>query len=236
MQQSAKAAAEQVILARKAVADLAKMGAEASVQAKALTGYTAAKEQFRLLMGTYQGVEAVLPAQIDDAQAIETAQALVDAVTYVAAPVTVAETDLYNYILGDASVAPAYTNIGVDALYNAFVDLLVVQGYYDPNDPTASKVNVKKLYDDKVQPNGTTGGGSTTTNPPVSGNEQQPLNSKYAIDGDIVLVTYGEPGQKFGEAGTKSFILNFNDYTVQTTLENGVTYTIEAYGYVVIVN
>jgi hypothetical protein len=63
-------------------------------------------------------------------------------------------------------------------------------------------------------------------------------NSKYSIDANVVLVTYGENGQKFGDAGTKSFILNFNDYVVKTTVTNAngvtMTYTVDAYGYVVI--
>ena len=52
--------------------------------------------------------------------------------------------------------------------------------------------------------------------------------NKYALDNNLVLVTYGEYDQPF-----KSLILNFNDYAVQTTY-NGNTYTIEEYGYVVI--
>ena len=52
---------------------------------------------------------------------------------------------------------------------------------------------------------------------------------KYAIDNSIVRVTYG---QNMGEA-YKTLILNFNDYAVQTVY-NGVTYTIEGYGYVVV--
>ena len=53
-------------------------------------------------------------------------------------------------------------------------------------------------------------------------------SAKYSIDNKIACVTYGEENTPY-----KTFILNFNDYAVQTTY-NGVTYTIEAYGYVVI--
>ena len=55
------------------------------------------------------------------------------------------------------------------------------------------------------------------------------VKDKYSIDNKVVLVTFGDSK----DAPYKSFILNFNDYAVQTT-HNGVTYTIEGYGYVVI--
>ena len=72
-----------------------------------------------------------------------------------------------------------------------------------------------------------------TTEVITEGYEVTGFSSEFA--GSIsVLVTYGEPGQKFGDKGTKSLILNFNDYAITTTLSNGVTYTVEAYGYVVI--
>ena len=41
-------------------------------------------------------------------------------------------------------------------------------------------------------------------------------------------MTYGEIGRDY-----RSFILNYNDYTVQTVY-NGVIYTIGAYDYIVI--
>ena len=55
-----------------------------------------------------------------------------------------------------------------------------------------------------------------------------PPKSKYSIDNALVKVTYGEKNAPY-----KSLILNFNDYAVQTTVD-GVTYTIAAYGYVVL--
>lgn len=52
---------------------------------------------------------------------------------------------------------------------------------------------------------------------------------KYRVDNNVVAVTYGN------DDGTayKTLLLNFNDYTIKT-IYNGVTYTIEAYDYVVI--
>ena len=58
-----------------------------------------------------------------------------------------------------------------------------------------------------------------------------PPKSKYAVDNNVVAVTYGESKVDI----YKTLLLNFNDYTIQTTY-NGVTYTIEAYDYVVIMH
>ena len=58
-----------------------------------------------------------------------------------------------------------------------------------------------------------------------------PPKSKYAVDNNVVAVTYGESKVEI----YKTLLLNFNDYTIQTTY-NGVTYTIEAYDYVVIMH
>ncbi len=55
--------------------------------------------------------------------------------------------------------------------------------------------------------------------------------SKYTTDNAVVMVTYGIDNK----TAYKSILLNFNDYSVQTVV-NGVTYTIEGYGYVVIAN
>ena len=55
--------------------------------------------------------------------------------------------------------------------------------------------------------------------------------SKYAVDNNVVAVTYGDSK----DAPYKTLLLNFNDYTIQTVY-NGVTYTIAAYDYVVIMH
>ena len=52
---------------------------------------------------------------------------------------------------------------------------------------------------------------------------------KYAVDNNVVAVTYGDNATTL----YKTLLLNFNDYTIQTVF-NGTVYTIEAYGYVVI--
>ena len=50
----------------------------------------------------------------------------------------------------------------------------------------------------------------------------------------MIAVTYGED-KRDPSTYYKTLLLNFNDYTVQTTY-NGVTYTIAAYEYVVIMH
>ena len=59
-------------------------------------------------------------------------------------------------------------------------------------------------------------------------------NYKYAVDSEIVYVTYGDYVNGKPVA-YKSLILNFNDYAV-TTVVNGVVYNIAAYDYVVIMH
>ena len=64
-----------------------------------------------------------------------------------------------------------------------------------------------------------------------SGNSIVPdsAKDKYSIDNKVVVVSYGESKDKI----VKSLLLNFNDYTIQVDY-NGITYTVEGYGYVVI--
>lgn len=57
---------------------------------------------------------------------------------------------------------------------------------------------------------------------------------KYAVDSDIIYVTYGDYVNGKPVA-YKSFILNFNDYAITTTVD-GVVYHIAAYGYAVIMH
>ena len=60
--------------------------------------------------------------------------------------------------------------------------------------------------------------------PPVADDKGDDTKSKYASDDNMIAVVTYENG--------KTFILNFNNYSV-TTEYNGVTYTISEYGYVV---
>ena len=123
-------------------------------------------------------------------------------------------------------VADADLSAGVVATYNAYVDLLVADGLYVVGASATSAIDFEKMLAAAQRP--TTGGGSGEEE------EEEEIvvdnSAKYSIDNKIACVTYGEENTPY-----KTFILNFNDYAVQTTY-NGVTYTIEAYGYVVIMH
>lgn len=133
----------------------------------------------------------------------------------------VADDDLYAFFFKvDATIEAKYANIGAENLYNALVRMLVLDGLYDPENPETSEVNVDAML-------------AELTAVPEEEEETETetttvVDNKYAINKDIVVVTYGEEGKDY-----KSFILNYNDYTVQTVY-NGVIYTIGAYDYVII--
>ncbi|MBQ9099173.1 MAG: hypothetical protein IJY50_07070 [Clostridia bacterium] len=138
----------------------------------------------------------------------------------------------------------AYDGIGAEALYDAYIQLMKAQGLYDLTTETPDEELPGEGEGEETPGEGegegdeTPGEGEGTPGEGEGEGEgtpeedatvvPDPPKSKYAIDNDIVLVTYGEEGAPY-----KSIILNFNDYAVQTTY-NGVIYTIEAYGYVVI--
>lgn len=147
-----------------------------------------------------------------------------------------AKAALYSYIF-TANDENVELGFGLKAVYDAFVVQLINDGLYDPaydaetaETPKAVQIDVAAMVADLTKPVVE----EDNTTEEDAAEEKTEVSNKYLPDGDIVLVTYGEPGQKFGDAGTKSLILNFNDYAIRTTLENGMTYTIEAYGYVVI--
>lgn len=71
------------------------------------------------------------------------------------------------------------------------------------------------------------------TNTGATGDAVNEGDYKYAIDNDIVYVTYGDYDAENQIVAYKSLILNFNDYAITTTVD-GVVYNIAAYGYAVI--
>lgn len=125
------------------------------------------------------------------------------------------ERDLFLY--GDA----AYAAVSVDDLSALFA--LAIEGdgsniaFDDIVAALAEKLEIKTVpvVEESASDNGTAD-----------------KSYKYAIDNEIVLVTYGDVvnGQK---VGYKSLILNFNDYAVTTEVD-GVVYHVDAYDYVVI--
>ena len=59
--------------------------------------------------------------------------------------------------------------------------------------------------------------------------------SRYlSDDGRIVSVTYGDKNADGSYSAYKTFILNYNNFSVSVDYVDGVTYTIPAYGYVVV--
>ena len=226
MRKDLDTAAKYVLAAKEGYEYLLKNSNEALLHNTAAAGLADAVAAYENLLSIYHGQTATL-ASLDGVDSVEKLKAAVTlSGTVVTAPTDLA--GLEEYILG-TNPTPQYDGIGMEELYRAFVTLMELQGIYDPADPENSAVNIKAIEDTYTVPPTTNPGGTTGGTTQGTVDETTPINDKYAIDSDIVLVTYGEMGTPY-----KSLILNFNNYAVQTTLENGVTYTIEAYGYVVI--
>lgn len=214
----------------------------------AANGVEAAEDAYLELVAAFYGGTASLPVE-GDATYVGVS-ILHDSYDSVAVPadlaarvqytegMTVDSLHLSNYLLGDGmddvdgvTVNNYYANIGAKALYEAFIDLLKVDGFYiEDNAETEQNECIESssvVLDDGNVLNSSSNIGSSDGDS-TDDTTTETTFDKYAIDNNIVLVTYGETGQAF-----KSIILNFNDYTVQTSF-NGVTYTVEEYGYVVI--
>ena len=63
--------------------------------------------------------------------------------------------------------------------------------------------------------------------------EDEETNRYLSDDGRIVSVTYGTPNANGTYAAYKTFILNYNNFSVNVEYDE-ITYTIPAYGYVVV--
>jgi len=154
--------------------------------------------------------------------------------------VVVSAEQLEAFIFGEEEM-DIHSTIGVKEIYDAYVAALEADGYYNAQDPAASYVNVRELLnialnakdepEEPEQPEEP----ETPVDPenPEEGDVVVPdaPKSKYAVDNNVVAVTYGESK----DDPYKTLLLNFNDYTIQTVY-NGVTYTIAAYEYVVIIH
>ena len=73
----------------------------------------------------------------------------------------------------------------------------------------------------------------TGTKGNVEGDEEEESSRYLSNDGRIVSVTYGDKNADGSYSAYKTFILNYNNFSVNVTYD-GVTYTIPAYGYVVV--
>ncbi len=187
---------------------------------------TAAQGNYQFLVDTKAEAEVVAEAKTLLDAICATYDAMVadygtktEALNYVHAD----HRDLFLY--GDA----AYANVSVEDLCALFVS--AVKGDLVGDDRT---IDLQKLIDTLAE-------GLTVKTEPVAGtttggaaNGNTDMSYKYAVDSEIVYVTYGDyvNGKK---VDYKSLILNFNDYAITTTV-NGVVYNIAAYGYAVIMH
>jgi hypothetical protein len=68
------------------------------------------------------------------------------------------------------------------------------------------------------------------------GDDDEEESSRYVSnDGRIVSVTYGDKNADGSYSAYKTFILNYNNFSVSVEYD-GVTYTIPAYGYVIVMH
>ena len=65
--------------------------------------------------------------------------------------------------------------------------------------------------------------------------EEDEASRYLSDDGRIVSVTYGDKKADGGYSAHKTFILNYNNFSVSVEYD-GVTYTIPAYGYVIVMH
>ena len=214
-------------------------GLQDSVIANAKTALEGAIDEYVLLVDAYNGTNVTTTIAPAAKTALVTGSAFdVDglnaALTNTGSDVdvsTLTRQQLNDFLFNTTETQPG---IGSENLYQAFVAMLVQDGFYDPANAADSVVNVKALFEAASK----TPAPETTPDPePDSGEGEggeegdviipDAPKSEYAVDNNIVLVTYGDkPGDPY-----KSFLLNFNDYAVQTTY-NGVTYTIAGYDYI----
>ena len=164
------------------------------------------------------------------------------------------DAELVEFIFGQTELAK-HSTIGVNELYEAIINALILDGYYDPANSSGSLIDVKKLERGETEPEpepepepeeGEGEEGAEGEEEEVDVVIPDPPKSKYAVDNNVIAVTYGED-KRDPSTYYKTLLLNFNDYTIQTEytykyVENGkvyektVTYTIAAYDYVVIMH
>ncbi len=132
--------------------------------------------------------------------------------------------DRAKFLYGDV----AYANVSVEDLAALFVTALKGDLAHDDKD-----IDLENLIDTLAE-------GLVVKSEPVAGVTNSTAEGnvdksyKYAVDSDIVYVTYGDY-ENGKPVAYKSFILNFNDYAITTTVD-GVVYHIAAYGYAVIMH
>ena len=107
-------------------------------------------------------------------------------------------------------------------LYESAMDLKTLMYYFATNNTSLTAKDI----DDIIK----TGGGM------IDIDEEENETSRYlSDDGRIVSVTYGTKNADGSYSAYKTFILNYNNFSVNVEY-NDVTYTIPAYGYVVVMH
>ena len=122
----------------------------------------------------------------------------------------------------DADKAPSFhiSEVYGNTLATATADIKALLRYYVTTFTTTTDEDIDKMI-----------GGSKGN----IGDEEDEETSRYVSDdGRIVAVTYGDRANG-GYSKYKTFVLNYNNFSVNVVYEN-VTYTIPAYGYVVVMN
>ncbi|MBO7342219.1 MAG: hypothetical protein J6U87_06015 [Clostridia bacterium] len=178
-------------------------------------------------------------------------EALEALMTITGSDVEMSDVQVLEFLFGtdERDVDTLVESIGWEQIYEVIIRGLEIDGYYNSNDLANSLIKVDDLLHYALtgttpEPPASDEGGEEEEGPAQDGDEEtgdeeeepeaevvmpDPPKSKYAVDNNVVAVSYGESKNDV----YKTLLLNFNDYTIQTTY-NGVTYTIEAYGYVVI--
>lgn len=167
------------------------------------------------------------------------------ALSYRGEVVTVSDADLEDFLFGGGAADEKYAHIGAEQLYDAIVRQLKNDGLYnelgveamiaeaqaqfnapeeeEPETPDEDVEGTPEDGEDVPETDDSTEDESAETIVP------DPPKDKYAVDNNVVVVTYGADRN----TPYKAILLNFNDYAVKTSY-NGINYTVEAYGYVVI--
>ena len=123
----------------------------------------------------------------------------------------------------DADTAPAFhvSDVYASTLQLATMELKELMYYYVSYATGMTYDEIDKLI-------GGTGSGLGTEE------DEEEESSRYlSDDGRIVSVTYGDKNADGSYSAYKTFILNYNNFSVSVKY-NGSTYAIPAYGYVVV--
>ena len=125
------------------------------------------------------------------------------------------------YSTPDTDFGTAIANI-----YNSVLTLLSTTRYTKPEYMVVYRPSLDEVIDAAVYTFSDEGAGEEQT-------EDQTASATAINNNKVVLVSYGDVSDTQVKTYYKSFILNFNNYSVRTVY-GGMEYTIPAYGYAVI--